>query len=226
MEDSKKISKLLDEKAKAEEKVRRIHKLVFEGAKSDNTEMRILRNEFDKAKKQLNEIKEEIEQLRQKEEEKSKRTTKKPTVSKDVAQEEKTTVAKENKGIQELIRLVGNTTSVNKQQKNLQSLQKPVQPSVKPIENNNLKETKAAKPKDEGEDKKIQGEINKKIEEDRKPEEDKKTQDETAKKPEKKPEEKPQKLQERVKIDVINIRTPQTQKKIEPKPIIPSVRLR
>ena len=43
MGDSKKISKLLEEKAKADDEVRRIHKLVFEVVKSDNTEMRTLK---------------------------------------------------------------------------------------------------------------------------------------------------------------------------------------
>lgn len=212
MKDSKKISRLLAEKEKAEKEVRRIHKLVFEGAKEDNTEMRILRDEFDKAKRRLNEIKEKLEQLRQKQEAKSRGDTIKPTVSGDAIQEKKTSVAKQNKGLQELIRLVGNTTtSVSKPKENPQNLSKPIQPSVKPIENNNLKQTKVDKQENEGEDKKTKEDIKPQSELDKKPQEDKK------------PEEKPPRLHERVKVDGINIRIPQ---KVEPKPIIPSTRLR
>lgn len=228
MGDSKKISKLLDKKAKAEEEVRRIHKLVFEVAKSDNTEMRILRNEFDRAKKQLNEINEEIEQLRQKDEVKSSKIAQMSTAN-VTATQEKTAVVKESKGIQELIRLVGNgNTSANKQVK---SQPEPAQPSAKSKEINNLKKTtEVAKLKDNVDDEKLgdKNEVKKtkdakkpQNELDKKTEENKKVQNELNTE-----EEKPKELRQRVKIDVINIRPPQTQKKIEPKPIIPSVRLR
>lgn len=216
MGDSKKISKLLDKKAKVEEKVRRIHKLVFEVAKSDNTEMRILRSEFDRAKKQLNEINEEIEQLRQKDEVKSSKTAQMSTAN-VTATQEKTAAVKESKGIQELIRLVGNgNTSANKQVK---SQPESVKPSTKSKGINNLKKTTGdGKPKDNGEDKKSKDAIKPQNELDKKTEEDKKMQNELNTE-----EEKPKGLRQRVKINVIDIRPPQ---EIEPKPTIPSTRIR
>lgn len=222
MGDSKKISKLLEEKAKADDEVRRIHKLVFEVVKSDNTEMRMLWSEYIKAKEQLAAINEKIEQLRKKDEAsalKSKGVMTKTEV------EEKTAVAERSKGIQELIRLVGNVnTSANKQVK---SQPEPVQPSAKHKESNNLKKTtEVAKPKDNVEDKKLEDKN-----EDKKTEDSIKPQDELDKRAEEniKPqneldtEEKPQRLHERVKVNVIDIRIP---KKVEPKPTIPSEILR
>lgn len=216
MGDSKKISKLLDEKAKVEDRVRRIHRLVFEVVNSDNTEMRTLWSEYIKAKEQLAAINEKIEQLRKKDES-SKGVMPKSTVEKTETEKGKTVVTKGKNGIQESIRLVGNTsTSVNKQVK---SQQRPVQPSTKPKGINNLKKTTGdGKPKDNGEDKKSKDAIKPQNELDKKTEEDKKMQNELNTE-----EEKPKGLRQRVKINVIDIRPPQ---EIEPKPTIPSTRIR
>lgn len=206
MEDSKKISELLDRREKAEDEVRRIHKLVFEVVKSDDIEMRILWREYEKAKKQLVDINEEIGELRRKCEAKATETngtTQKPTVEETATEKEKT----ESRGTQEIIRLVGNTgTSVNKKVK---SQAKLVQPSAKSEGN------KVVKPKDEEEDKRTEDKN-----EGKKSEEDIKIQAELDKNSEKK---KTKRIQETVRLRGISIRVPQ---EIEPKPIIPSERLR